>query len=121
VTRFTAAFPLLNFGQTDGDYVVGKIPGGSDYIIRSASVMAGHSIFGRLYRPRCGTLAFTVPAGKVVYITNLYYTFNGYSMASSHRDDFEGALEYLKMHYPALADKMERGASENVRFGRGQC
>ncbi len=121
VVRIIQALPLHEFGQSQGDFVVGKVKGGATYVVHSASLMAGHSIFGRLYYPCGRTLAFTVPAGKVVYVTNISYLFNGNGMGSSQRADFAGAHDFLALHYPGLVDKLEQGSFQNVQFASGHC
>jgi len=109
--------PLHEYGQSQGDYIVAKATPGQRLMIRQAAIMSGHSIFGRALEPCTIPLSFSVPAGKVVYITNLTVSPFGApgQFKVTHVQDLEGAREYVNAHYPQLSGKVEQGA---VSFSR---
>jgi hypothetical protein len=122
ITRFVNSLPLHEYGQTQGDFVVVKEKGDTQLAIQSIAIMAGHSIFGVLYRPCKGTLTFRAPAGKVVYITNIDYISSGAGhIVPAYHQDFQGAQDFLTLHYPLLAGKLEQGRFDVVQYPYGTC
>jgi hypothetical protein len=124
VVRFKNLLPLHLYGQTQGDFVVVKVKGGSMLGVHSASLMAGHTIFGVRYLPIKETLTFYVPPGKVVYITSV--SFNSAAatpgvLAPTYGNDLQGARDFVAIHYPELAGHVEQGSYAVVRCGRLRC
>ena len=102
--------PLHEYGQSQGDYILVKAEPSARLMLRQAAFMVGHSMFGRAFRSCSGPRSFPLPAGKVVYVTNLDFVFSGAGQVSMrHHQDFAGASEYIAAHYPQLAGKMEQG------------
>lgn len=116
LVRFFDVLPLHEYGQAEGDFIVVKVKGGSTLALHSASMMAGHTIFGLYFRPTINTWAFQVPAGKVVYIGSVAFVSDAArGLKPVFSDDLDGARDYVAMHYPALAGKVEQGGYQMVR------
>ena len=94
-----------------GGYIVVKAVGGTSYGVLSAGMMFGNrSVLGDFYQPAGRTLVFNVPAGKVIYVTNLVYRrIGGGSLAMDQAPNVEGARALMRQHYPQLADRLEQG------------
>jgi hypothetical protein len=124
--HFKSAFPPHIYNQTYGGYIVAKVKGDEQYAIRSAGEMQGHTIFGRLFHPAKETLTFKVPAGKVVYVGEETIgigsdTRGSLLFSSDVHDDLDAARQYLEIHYPDLAPRLEQGEREMVSCGTHQC
>ncbi|MBI3675082.1 MAG: hypothetical protein HY243_00495 [Proteobacteria bacterium] len=106
-------------------YIVAKAKPG-DYV-GIDWVFWGHSkgsFWGTIFYNCKGskTLVFTVPAGKVVYLTDVYFTPNGYGASVKFgASDIETVRAYLMTHYPSLADKVEQGQYETKPADGIQC
>jgi hypothetical protein len=120
--HFVHSLPPHLYGQSDGDFIVVKVKGGADYGIQSASIMAGHTMFGRRFTPCHKTLMFTVPAGKVIYVTNVEYSGDGSGRLAFHyHQDIGGARDYLAAHYPLLVGKLDQGSYRQAPFWGVGC
>jgi len=120
--HFVHSLPLHNYGQSEGDFIVVKVKGGAEYGIQSASLMIGHSMFGRRFKPCRQTLMFEVPSEKVVYVTNVEYLGNGNGLLSvQYHQRLDDARDYLAAHYPLLAGKLEQGAIREAPFWGTGC
>jgi hypothetical protein len=93
---------------TDG-YIVGSVKAGGTYAITELLLDDGRYTCDRNVR----VLAFTAPAGKVIYLTHANYKTFGSGIGVDYRSDIEGARAFLATHYPQLADRLQAG---QIRF-----
>lgn len=107
--------PAAFYGAAEHGYIVGGAHEGETLAITVLQVVASQtSIGGSPYAP-CGdsrTIVFKVPAGKVVYITDVNYRWMGDGLVPSFGTNLEAARTFLKEHYPLLADRLEQGTFE---------
>lgn len=108
--------PFIQLGapsymSDDGGYIVVKAEGGTSYGIVSAGLMFGsQSVLGEFYQPTGRTLVFNVPAGKVIYVTNLSYSRTGGGvLGMTQAPNINDARAFMRQHYPQLADRLEQG------------
>ena len=100
-----------SYMPSPGGYIVVKAKGGASYGLLTAGMMFGdQGVFGEFYQPSGGTLVFNVPVGKVIYVTNIVYHRNsGYRLMMDQAPDRQGARDFMRQHYPQLADRLEQG------------
>jgi hypothetical protein len=98
------------FGGAKDGFVVGKAKAGEAVAITLVRVVSeSGAILGTDFAP-CGearTPVFRVPAGKVIYVGSVDFTFSGSSLQIRHADDIESAKRYLQSHSPELLDMLE--------------
>jgi hypothetical protein len=106
-------------------FVVEEVKPGRTYVIESASMMAGHSIFGVRFAGGDKLMAFDVPPGRVVYVASLDAKMAGgpvgynsatYTLSEHYYQDIDGTKAYLTRSYPQLAEKLEAGRSKLVEW-----
>lgn len=74
------------------------------------------AVIGSAYQAGSKTLVFDVPAGKVVYITSVSYsrgqsdTVYYSTLSPDYHSDIAAARNFMRKHYPALADRLEQGS-----------
>jgi len=141
--RFSVPSTLWGGGQTvwtsdDSGFVIGKVHGATVQAVtkinayvhnqtRTGAEKAAvdllrmafglHPSFIRSSFVPCGqkSLTFQVPAGKVMYITDVKFTAmlgdidKHDKIAPEFSSDLEAARAFLKMRYPNLADALEQG------------
>ena len=125
LVKYTKLLPS-SYGQTSGGYIVAKMSGGQEYMVRSTAIMLGKSIFGQLYYPNEGTTAFKIPPGKVLYIRDEIITvkqdeLKHFQFSTKINADINSAREYLEIHFPDLAPKLEQGEWSVVACGTRHC
>lgn len=93
-------------------YVLGKVDGGQKLGI--AVIQIGGMFSTDLYRP-CNdqkTLVFDTPAGRVIYLTDIFFMQDGNVLRPRFIANLPAARAFLRKHYPALADRLESGHYE---------
>ncbi|HEX4296140.1 MAG TPA: hypothetical protein VHZ29_18535 [Rhizomicrobium sp.] len=65
------------------------------------------------------TLTFSTPAGKVLYLASITAAPNGDTNGLDIviKRDLAGAQNFMKAHYPQLADKLEQGSVQRPEAG----
>ncbi len=117
---FSTGFKWVDhwYSSDDNGFLVVKARGGATYgVVMIALTFSRGSIFGQSYTPNARTMVFDVPAGKVVYITDVGFSpstdrgrYPGPGLVPSYRQNFAAAQAYMREHYPLLAGKLEQGS-----------
>jgi hypothetical protein len=104
------------FGPPEDGYIVSRAHAGETLAIIFASIRRKDALLASNFVP-CDdtrTLAFAVPAGKVIYVGDVYFTQTSDQLPVSYSKNFDAAKAYMTTHYPRLADKLEQGNAEMV-------
>ena len=109
----TALPPPTFMGAAKEGYVLAKASSGSTYALNFVTVLQaeGQVLGGRLYM-MCGknkTLVFSVPPGKVVYLTDLNFVEGNDELRFTYTNDFQRAQAYVDQNFPALKGRLEMG------------
>lgn len=106
------AMAAINTYPEEG-YIVGRVSAAmfpNEYhiqLILPEGISGG--AFGQAYGP-CGddqVLSFHAPAGKVIYVGDVEYSQESGRLAIKYSDDIDRARDFMKRHYPALANQLE--------------
>jgi hypothetical protein len=130
---------------SDGGFIFGKIRGDTPQAITQAYFYADKtektgaekatrdifrlalgltpSFLGRKFCFEDSSVEFQVPAGKIMYITSVNYTYVPGSIPRWDRleptfsSDLTGARKFLSSHYPQLENLLEQGTYQIMRTG----
>ena len=103
-------------GTAKDGYVLATASPGHPYAITSIVVLKdeGDLRGDAAYLP-CGeaeTLVFSVPRGKVLYLTDLNFVKDGDHLRLTYSTDLQRAQTYIDQNYPALKGRTEAGSFE---------
>jgi hypothetical protein len=101
--------PASFVGSAEEGFVVTRVAADSAYAITFVTIHNGAGDFlTPPFVPCKGsrTLAFTVPAGKTLYLGNMHYTLSGSGVRPGYAHDFDAAKAFVERHYPGLAPSL---------------
>lgn len=88
-------------------YVVGEAKAGEVLGITNARIVENkNSILGLDYRPCKDVLVFKVPAGKVIYLGDITFSFDSNTVGVRQSRDNSAAASYFHARYPAIAQRI---------------
>jgi hypothetical protein len=110
--------PELGYRYTPVDgFIVGEARGPYSWTLHSTDF--GNPLYGANdhWEPPADSehIVFDVPAGTVVYITNMQFRKNGNTLSIYGHSDIAAARAFLRKHFPQLADKLEQGHYVSIR------
>jgi hypothetical protein len=102
-------FPVLVANPENG-FLVGKVSGGATLAITGVRAVRANETIGPRFSACAGntTMAFTAPAGKVVYIGSVRLSMEGKEVFARYSNDFESAKKHIDGNYPNLRGRIER-------------
>lgn len=121
-----------HFYDAKDGFIIGHIQRGTTVGIISLGLRGTEAVPGFFgaephdYEPckNARALAFSAPAGKVIYLTNIYgvpvHKPDGNKLEVTFKPNFESARGYVKAHYPKLAKRLEQGPYTLAPYGNCQ-
>jgi len=101
------------FSAADHGYVVGKAKAGDILAITNIRVVKSNKdLLGPDFAPCNGlnALTFTAAPGKVTYIGDVSYRYNGSGLNTKYSENYEAAKSYIDSAYPNLRGRLEAGS-----------
>ncbi|RXZ36284.1 hypothetical protein D9O50_07015 [Oxalobacteraceae bacterium CAVE-383] len=111
-TNFMRSIAVFAFPEKG--YVVAKGHAGDTLAIISVTPYEKGAFLKPLYITCSGEkmLTFKIPSGKVIYISDLLYSYSGSGIAVSYKQDFDSARQYMDKNYATLQGTLEAWPSE---------
>jgi hypothetical protein len=105
-------YPASFLGVADRGYVIAKVHSDTPMGIANLRIVASEKdVYGQDYTPckEAKTLVFTVPKGKVVYLSDFRYRHVGAGVELVNAPDFERARRHVDEKFPALQGRLVQG------------
>lgn len=109
VSGFSGA--VISGPPKDGYVVARAMAGQALALTKSTRLAQQGEVLSHTFGACDGTqaMAFTVPRGKVIYLTDIEYTVGSGRLDAYYRPDLARARQYLDKAYPKLAGRLEQG------------
>jgi hypothetical protein len=98
-------------GKADQGYAVGSAKAGSVLAVTRVFVDGVNSVFRPFFVPCADakTVSFTAAKGKMIYLGDFEYQFNGDKLDVKYGTDIDAARRHLEANFPNLAPHLEQG------------
>jgi hypothetical protein len=119
--RPNMTFPPSFYGQAQSGYIVGSTSHDGPLGIANVRIVKNaNSLMGADFVPcvDAQTIVFTPPKGRVVYLGDVAFAFQGDRLTVTYHNDFEGARQYLTKAYPGLANALQQGSYQLLPTGQ---
>lgn len=125
--RAAGALPV--YGPADDGFIVFKAKPGETLAIIGAQILGKSTdTNGPRFNPCEETVAFNVPAGKVLYVASVAFGISpdasyvpGGQIVPSFYTQIGAARQFLLEHYPDLAPDLEMGKVEFLKLADSHC